>query len=91
MNTSTLDRETLEAVALETVSPEMYYQLSDTIGETDDSDLYRIIASNGDYSRERAWQCIMEGLTFADYVAQAIDLDTTSISAFEWRQLGGTR
>ncbi len=41
------DRDTLERVALETVSPDNYYDLADNLDITTDEELRQIIAANG--------------------------------------------
>lgn len=46
------DRETLEQQVLETVSPDLYYDLADTIDSVTDEELYKIIECNGDYKKE---------------------------------------
>ena len=47
-----MDRETLEKLALETVSAEYYYDLADNISDITDADLYDLIACKGDYRKE---------------------------------------
>lgn len=47
-----VDRETLEWLALRTVSPENYYDLADCIDICTDDDLADIIKCNGDYNKE---------------------------------------
>lgn len=46
------DREALAKLAIETVSAELYYDLTDNIENTPDSELIAIIACNGDYEKE---------------------------------------
>lgn len=48
------DRETLEQLALETVSAENYYDMADTIDSLTDNELQAIIDCNGDYKKELA-------------------------------------
>jgi len=55
-----MNRETLEKIALETVSAELYYDLADTIDEASNEDLYKIISFKGNYKLEEAWQTEME-------------------------------
>lgn len=47
-----LDIDILKKVALETVSPELYYDLSDNIDDMDALELQAIINCNGDYKKE---------------------------------------
>ena len=49
---SVYTRDDLERLALKTVSAELYYDLADTIGETDDDDLWDIIKAKGNYKKE---------------------------------------
>lgn len=48
-----MNRETLEQVALETVSATHYYDLADNIQETSTPDLYDLIACDGDEVKEQ--------------------------------------
>lgn len=48
----TMERETLEKLALLTVSTELYYDLADSINETSDSELLDIIKCNGNFKKE---------------------------------------
>jgi hypothetical protein len=47
-----MNREELERVALETVSPELYYDLADTIDSATNEELHKIIQCNGSYEEE---------------------------------------
>lgn len=47
-----MERETLEKLALLTVSTELYYDLADSINETSDSELLDIIKCNGNFKKE---------------------------------------
>jgi len=47
-----MTRETLEKIALETVSAELYYDLADCIDGLNDEDLYNVIDCNGNYKTE---------------------------------------
>ena len=47
-----LDIDILKKVALETVSPELYYDLADNIDDMDALELQAIINCNGDYKKE---------------------------------------
>lgn len=49
-----MDRETLEKIALFTISAQNYYDLADTINETSDDELMDLINCNGDYKKEQA-------------------------------------
>ena len=49
-----IDRDTLEKMALKTVSAELYYDLADNIDAMSDVELYDIIECKGDYKKERA-------------------------------------
>jgi hypothetical protein len=49
---NTNDRESLEAAALETVCPDLYYDLADDINNTPDRVLFRIVEAAGDISEE---------------------------------------
>lgn len=82
-----LDRSELEALALNTVSPELWYELNDTIDETTDLDLMRLISLGGDYAYERAMQDRLEGNSYADYVAESAEMGCAPIAAFEWRNM----
>jgi len=55
-----MNREELEQKALMTVSPDLYYDLADTIDSVTDNDLHKIISFNGDYSKELAYQAELE-------------------------------
>jgi hypothetical protein len=48
-----MSRQDLELIALQTVSPELYYDLADNIDGVTDDELYNIIACSGDYSKEQ--------------------------------------
>jgi len=47
-----MSREDLETLAKETISPDLYYDLCDTIDSVTDDELYKLIACNGDYEQE---------------------------------------
>lgn len=47
-----LDRDELEKHTLMTVSPDLYYDLADTIDSVTDEELTKIIACKGDYKKE---------------------------------------
>ncbi len=47
-----IDRETLEQLAKETISSDLYYDLCDNIDSCTDDDLIKIIACKGDYRKE---------------------------------------
>lgn len=47
-----LERDELEKHALMIVSPDLYYDLADTIDSVTDEELIKIIACNGDYKKE---------------------------------------
>lgn len=84
------DRSVLEAMALEAVSAEMYYELQDELYAIDDKDLMYIIQFGGNYTYERAYQFIQEGYTYADYIADEQLEQLPVLAAFEWRQLERT-
>lgn len=47
-----MKREELETTALQIVSPDLYYDLADTIESCTDNELYKIIDCNGSYKKE---------------------------------------
>ena len=47
-----MDRESLERIARQTVSPELYYDLCDNIDDMTDYDLAELIECNGNYKKE---------------------------------------
>ena len=47
-------RDTLEKMALKTVSAELYYDLADNIDSMSDVELYDIIECGGNYKKEQA-------------------------------------
>ncbi len=42
-----MSREDLETLATETISPDLYYDLCDTIDSVTDEELYKLIACDG--------------------------------------------
>ena len=56
-----MDRDELEAIALETVSSEYYYDLADNIGDIPDDELMALIACNGSYKKESALEKLLRG------------------------------
>lgn len=47
-----MDRETLEKQALETISPELYFDLADNLDSITDQELIDLIACKGNYKKE---------------------------------------
>lgn len=48
-----MNRSELETLAKQTVSPDLYYDLCDTIDSVTDEELCGLIACNGDYEQEQ--------------------------------------
>ena len=46
------DIDVIKRLALETVSPELYYDLADNIDDMNIIELLEVIACNGDYEQE---------------------------------------
>lgn len=85
------DRSVLEAMALEAVAADLYYELHDNLDNQTDQDLMTIIMYRCNDVYFRAKQFIDEGCTYAGYIADEQIEQLPVLAAYEWRNLGGTR